>query len=167
MTIFTIVGFGLLLSSYGHAAWLGPFAALLTLGIGMQLNPLLQKLWFKALIEGMNDVPSTAVDFMDAYNNDKIVLHYNQMETGLLACVGCLLVQTAVVGRISLSQLLRLICVYFITWNLNYFLCVMVNAKFAPQPGIVFDGYGCSFLYLFSAAFAAIYVKLLPHKIGP
>lgn len=79
MSIFTIVGFGLLLSSYRHATWLGPFTALFTFAIGMQVNPLLQKLWWMVLIEGTKDVPSTAVEFMNTYNNKKIILSYNQM----------------------------------------------------------------------------------------
>ena len=50
MALFTIVGFGLLLSSYRNATWLGMLTALLTVAIGIQANPLLQKLWFGAFM---------------------------------------------------------------------------------------------------------------------
>ena len=48
LALFTIVGFGLLLSSYRHALWLGMLTSLLTVAIGIQAGPLMQKLWFGA-----------------------------------------------------------------------------------------------------------------------
>lgn len=51
-------------------------------------------------------------------------------------------------------------------WNLNYFLNIYINYKVAPEPTLVFDAYGASFLYLFSAAFGLAYTFFLPQKIS-
>ena len=53
MHLLPLVGFGFLLASYRHGTWLGPMTSLITISIGMQLNPLLQKLWFRVLIAGI------------------------------------------------------------------------------------------------------------------
>lgn len=58
MGLFTLVGFGLLLSSYRNATWLGMLTALLTVALGLQANPLMQKLWFGAFMTGYTSSPS-------------------------------------------------------------------------------------------------------------
>ena len=70
------------------------------------------------------------------------------------------------IGRASLSECLRLVSIYQLTWNLNYFLNIYLNYWVAPEKAIVFDAYGASFLYLFSGAFGLAYTCLLPQKVA-
>ena len=65
-----------------------------------------------------------------------------------------------------MSQCLRVVSIFEITWNLNYFLNIFINYNVAPEKSLVFDGYGASFLYLYSAAFGIPYALLLPQKIN-
>ena len=56
--LFTLVGFGLLLSSYRNATWIGMLTALLTVALGIQVNPLMQKLWFGTFFTGFTTSPT-------------------------------------------------------------------------------------------------------------
>lgn len=109
MGLFTMVGFGLLLSSYRSATWVGMLTALLTVAIGLQANPLFQKLWFGAFMTGYSESPATSSvpvsiqDFWNRHIDTKITLNFVGFETAFLSCVGALVVQTAVIGRASLS----------------------------------------------------------------
>lgn len=60
MGLFTLVGFGLLLASYRNATWIGMLTTLLTVALGIQANPLMQKLWFGAFFTGFTNSPTVA-----------------------------------------------------------------------------------------------------------
>jgi hypothetical protein len=49
--IFAVLGFGLVLSVYRCASWLGIVTALLVFAIFIQLSPILQSLWFGSFID--------------------------------------------------------------------------------------------------------------------
>jgi predicted exporter len=58
MVVLVLLGFGLLISPYLHATWLGITTSLITLSIAVLLNPLLNKFWFNAFVSGFEDTDS-------------------------------------------------------------------------------------------------------------
>ena len=130
MFIFVVVGFGMLNNIYRFGNWLGSATAIIVIGLSIQLSPLLQKFWFSIFITGFgtvnNSVPvtSTVNNFWNVYTENNIEIGANLMRTTLLSCISIMTVMCAVVGRINVAQLLKLVSFYQIFWNLNYFLLI-------------------------------------------
>ena len=54
----TIVGFGLLLSSYRYGTWLGMASTIIVVAMAIQLSPILQTLWFQIFNTSFKDTPT-------------------------------------------------------------------------------------------------------------
>jgi hypothetical protein len=50
LAVFVLVGFGMVLSYYRFAHWLGMATAILVVALSVQLAPLIQKFWFSVFI---------------------------------------------------------------------------------------------------------------------
>lgn len=164
MFIFTIVGFGLLMNVYKFANWLGATTSIVVVALSIELSPLLQKFWFSVFITGFGDnnssiANSTVTDFWDNTSGNNIQVTNQVMRTTLLSCISLLTVMTAVVGRVSLAQMIKAVSLFQVFWNLNYFLLIYMlvirndqneAATFTPY---FFDMFGTTYVYVFAAFF--------------
>lgn len=79
---------------------------------------------------------------------------------------------TAVVGRLSTTQVLKITALYQIAWNLNYFLLIFLlvikqdhnEAQFTPY---FFDAFGSTYCYLFAAFFGLIFTCMIKNQKMP
>lgn len=137
MLLFVIVAFGLLLSIYRFGTLLGVTTAIVVVGMSIQLGPLFHKFWFSAFLDGFrtinfpSDVGSTVQEFWLRMSSTKIELNPVILRVTLLSCISILTCQTSIIGRISIIQLFKIVVIYQLTWNINYFLliylCVIKN----------------------------------------
>lgn len=171
--LFTLVGFGMLLSVYRFGSWLGMSSALLTVAVLIQYSPLLQKFWFSVFITGFDATPNQSGvgaeirPFYSHYFQTDIDSSHYLMKTSLLACIALLTSMTAFIGRLNFTQLLKLIVTYSIMWNLNYmiilYFCIMrFDGDGANDNAPYFlDTFGSSYVYLFGAVFGMSYNMFL------
>lgn len=169
LALFVLVGFGLLLSTYRFANWLGTTTAIVVVAISVQLAPLLQKFWFSVFITGFGDVndintvsPRISAFYSHFANNEIEVSSYMNRIT-FVSCISLMVVNTAIVGRLNLSQILLLTSVYQFMWNLNYFLLLYLaiikqdHSDSTLYDPSYFDEYGVTFNYIFAAAFGLVF----------
>lgn len=142
MGLFTIVGYGLLLSSYKNASWFGFAVALITVAISIQLSPLLQKFWFWTFNTSFTSSPAPSdvglniQDFWTYYGDQKIHPSFATMRTTLLSCISILTLMTSVIGRVTFSQVVSVVCIYQLAWSINWALLIyMCVAKRDFNPG--------------------------------
>lgn len=178
MFLFVVVGFGMLLNIYRFGNWLGSATAIITVALCIQLSPLLQKFWFSVFITGFGTVNSTVEStssvsrFWLAYTENNIQIGTQLMRTSLVSCISIMTVMSAVVGRISTAQIMKLVSIFLIFWNLNYYLLIYFlvirddfnPAKFSPY---FFDMFGTTFVYLFAAFFGLPFSCLIRKQALP
>ena len=177
MALFTIVGFGLLLSSYKFGTWLGMASAIMVVAISIQFSPVLQTLWFQTFNTGFRGSPTASQVgqpvqyFWSYYFQSTIDASILKMRTSFLSCISILTLCTAVIGRISLANLVQIVSIFQITWNLNYSLLIFMATSrrdFNPDDyhsPLFFDAFGSTFVYLFAGFFGITYSCLLGAKL--
>lgn len=77
-----------------------------------------------------------------------------------------MVVMSAAVGRINLSQIVKFVAFFQIMWCCNYFLLIyflVVHQDFndAEYSPYFFDMFGTTYVYLFAAAFGLPFVAML------
>jgi hypothetical protein len=134
MFIFTVVGFGMLLNVYRYGNWLGGGTAIIVVAISILLGPLLQKFWFCVFISNFKDMSNdiysnhlvgpAITHFWRTYGNYNVIVNFLMLRTALLTSISILVVMTAVVGRVTLFQIIKFTSLFHIFWPLNYYLCM-------------------------------------------
>ena len=177
LAFFTIVGFGLLLSSYRHGTWLGMASTIIVVAISLQLSPILQTLWFQTFNTSFKETPNPdgvgaqVRTFWTYYYEGIMDASIYKMRTSFLSCVSILTFLTAVIGRISLANLIQITSIFQITWTLNYNLLIYMATSYRdfnpgnPHSPLVFDTFGTTFIYLFAGFFGLSYACLLGVKL--
>jgi hypothetical protein len=182
MFIFTLVGFGMLLNVYKYGNWLGAGTAIIVVAISILLGPLLQKFWFSVFFTKFKDYSSQeAVDVNGSppfasniapvwwtYASNTVVVNNLMIRTALLSSISILVVMTAVVGRITLFQIIKFTTLYHIFWPLNYYLLIWFLSRKQDFHGnhtdpYYFDMFGTTYVYLF-AVFYGIPFSCLSKK---
>lgn len=92
--------------------------------------------------------------------NSSIDIGTVAMRTMLLSSISLLVIMTAIVGRVSTTQIIKLISMYQIFWCCNYFLLQYFaviwndynpsNVDYFP---VVFDMFGTNYVYVYAVAF--------------
>ena len=172
MSLFVLVGFGLLLSTYRFATWLGITTAIMVVALSIQFGPLLQKFWFSIFITGFGSVnPLTSVGtniqtYYAHFANNNIEVSSFMNRVTFLSCISLMVLNTAVIGRLGMGQLLKLVTLYQMFWNLNYYLLIYLatikqDHNDAPVfTPLFFDTYGVTYNYIFAAGFGLIFTLL-------
>jgi hypothetical protein len=134
MFIFTLVGFGLLLNVYKYGTWLGTGSAIIVVAMSIVLGPLLQKFWFCVFISSFKDVVSSSTitsntvgHIISQYGDFHVKVTFLSLRTSLLTSISVLVVMTALVGRVTLFQLIKFTSLFHLFWPLNYYLLLWFN----------------------------------------
>ena len=176
MALFTIVGFGLLLSSYKHATWLGMASAVLVVAVSIHLSPLVQTLFFQTFNSGFRsnplpaDVGVSIQQFWTYFSEADIVVNVYKMRVTFLSCISILTLMTAVIGRINLVSVILMVTLFQFAWNVNFNLLIYLASQYNDfnkterNSPIFFDAFGSSYVYLFAGAFGLVFACILPSK---
>lgn len=102
----------------------------------------------------------------------KIQLSSYMYRTTLLSCVSILTFMTAVIGRISMTQILKITIIYQFFWTLNFYillkLCVIRSSTITEITlPVLFDTYGSSYCYLFAVFFGITFSILANRHVLP
>lgn len=172
MFIFAIVGFGMLMNVYRFGNWLGSATALVVVTLSIKLAPLIQKFWFSVFISGFGSINTnasgTSVEDFWRYNVSSVIdVSDLSLRTTLLSVISMMVVMSAVVGRVSLMQIIKFVAVYQVFWNLNYYLLIwFLTVKYIGSSATVlspyfFDMFGTTYVYLFAVFFGIPYSCML------
>lgn len=86
----------------------------------------------------------------------------------MLSCLSIMIVMTAIIGRTSLAQILKITAFFQVIWNLNYSLLIYLSV--IGQPGgtsstaYLFDQFGSTYTYLFASIFGLVLTRMLHHQ---
>ncbi len=102
----------------------------------------------------------------------KIQLSSYLYRTTLLSCVSILTFMTAVVGRITMTQILKITIIFQFFWTLNFYLLLklcFIRSSVITDITItdIFDTYGSSYCYLFAVFFGITFSVLANRHVLP
>ena len=154
-TVFTLLGFGFLLSSYKGTRIAGFGIALIVISFNYLIGPLLQELWFIALLKDKVPVDNAA-NFWAQGNLDLVAPSSITFKLANLCSVSYLIAMTGLVGRISISGIYLSIVLFNILWYLNLYLNILLSQTKNLKPLVYLDDYGTYFVYLFGAVYGLL-----------
>lgn len=155
-TVFTLLGFGFLLSTYKNGKLTGFTIAIFVLSLNYILSPLFQKLWFIAFLKDQDEGVNFAEYYWGEGNIDKVVISPTTFRLANMCTISYLLGLTGLVGRISLPGIIGSQVLFNLTWHLNLHLNILMSEAANPKPLVYFDDYGTYLVYLFGAVFGLI-----------
>ena len=169
MAVFTVIGFGLLLSSFKAATWSGLTISMLAASLNVMLGFLLQKFWFSTFILGFgNDNPVVAGTgfqnlFLSRLSDLDVAPSETTLRLVLFATISLLVAFTGFIGRVNIIQVLIITLLFCVSWNLSFFLNFFLNFTSSVQPTL-FDDMGTTNVYLFGGAFGLMVAAMLYTK---
>lgn len=81
------------------------------------------------------------------------------MKVTMANCISQLVVYLAIFGKLTIPQIVINTLFYNILWNLNYFLCALLQIN-SPDTRI-FDDYQISHVYLFASSYSLVLSLIL------
>lgn len=104
------------------------------------------------------DVSNEIKIFWRHFQKNSLDLDFITLRTSIFVCVSLLTAASAFIGRITLSQLVKMTIIFCIFWNLNYLLLIKVaiHARDNYSP-VFYDIFGASYIFLFGSLFAFSY----------
>lgn len=162
-TIFTIIGFGLLLTYFNKSTFLAISTSLFTVSFTVILSPILSKFWFNIFLGNFTGGSSTPVTptrmIYYSFGGTPIYLDFYNLKVALANSIAQLVAMLALYGRLNPAQLFFNSLGFNLTWNLNHFICCFL-VTYSPDARI-FDDYQISNVYLFSAAYGLVSSSLI------
>lgn len=165
--MFSIVGFGLILSLLRYGNWLGLATSLIVFAVSANFIPIFQQLWGNVLL---NDQITNYTQYSSYSPVYKFFIHLSEPSSSMLkisfiayrlifiSTLSFLVMMIAIIGRITILQLLQQIVIYQILWTLsfyiNIYICVVRIQQFSTDTisyPYIFDTFGTSYVYLFAA----------------
>lgn len=154
-TLFTLVGFGLLLSAYSKTKLSGLGITLFILSFNYLLGPLFHQLWFNAFISWLtgdvNLIAPNASEYWLRGSQSAVTPSDLTFRLSNLCSVSFLIGVTGMIGRISLSGIFIMQILFNFLWYLNLNLNVLMSQQRNPKSLVYFDDYGTYIVYLFGA----------------
>lgn len=147
--------------------------SILTVAMSIQLSPLLQKFWFFVFLTGFDETPeiddvgANVQSYWSHYYLTKIDVSYFTMQTTFLSCISMLTVITAVIGRVNLGHVTKMVSFFQIFWNLNYYLNIYLAIMYRDMnhqesyTPYFFDAFGSTYVYLFAGFFGLAFTCML------
>ena len=128
-TVFPILGFGLLLSSYTYLRLSGMFIALFVVCMNFLLGPILHHIWFLAFSEG-NSFVENGEKYIQMVTDNSITPTNLTFKLCNLCSVSFLIAMSGIIGRITISGIFQLQLIFNLLWYLNlniniYFIDIM------------------------------------------
>jgi len=127
------------------------------------ISPIIQKFWYNIFITNFKGaVPlNTSTDgFMfQSFGGQDIYVDFYNLRVMLAAAISQMVVVLAVIGRVSLVDVVLNSIFFNFSWNLCRFLCVKLES-ISPDPRI-FDDYAINNVWIFGAFYGVIWALLL------
>lgn len=165
-TLFTLLGFGLLLSPYKHQKWVGMSIALFVVSFNIILGLLFQDMWFEIFFGFRKDLTGDSYtqggngyEFWNRHNYvGKATASYYSFRLSNLCSTSYLVGMTAYSGRVTLSNIafsLPIFCfLYYLNMYVNMLACYSTENKDERFPYM--DAYGTILVYLFGGVYGII-----------
>lgn len=166
-TVFTLLGFGLLLSPYKNAKWTGMAIALFVVSFNIILGLLFQDMWFEIFFgfrkRSVGDTGSiaapTAFEFWNRHSETgKATASWLSFRLSNICSTSYLVGITAFSGKLSIHRLAFSLPIYCFLFYLNLYLNSLVSFSTANKTNsfVYLDAYGTILVYLFGGIYGII-----------
>lgn len=167
-TLFTLLGFGLLLSPYKHQKWAGMAIALFVVSFNIILGLLIQDFWFEVFFGFRNNLESGSDGFVVAPNAHEFWFRHSTVGKSTasaysfrlsnLCSTAYLIGMTAFSGRVSFTNIAFSLPIFCILYYLNFYLNMLVGYSTTNKDVSFnyFDSYGTIIVYLFGGVYGII-----------
>jgi hypothetical protein len=168
-TVFTLLGFGLLLSPYKNAKWSGLSIAVFVVSFNIILGLLFQDMFFEIFFgfrKDNNDVGDigtvaapTAYDFWNRHSRTKkATASFLSFRLSNLCSTAYLVGMTAFSGRIHIQKIAISLPIFCFFFYLNFYLNALVSYSDKNKDEIFsyFDAYGTIVVYLFGGLYGIL-----------
>lgn len=167
-TLFTLLGFGLLLSPYKHQKWAGMAIALFVVAFNIILGLLIQDFWFEVFFgfrKNMTDgwdgtkVAPDAHEFWQRHATvGKSTASFYSFRLSNLCSTSYLVGMTAFSGRVTFTNIALSLPFFCVLYYLNFYLNMLVCFSTANKSSSFsyFDAYGTIVVYLFGGVYGMI-----------
>lgn len=167
-TLFTLLGFGLLLSPFKHQKWAGMSIALFVVAFNIILGLLIQDFWFEVFFgfrknldsgdNGLVVAPNAYEFWLRHSTTGKSTASFFSFRLSNLCSTSYLVGMTAFSGRVTFTNIafsLPFFCIlYYLNLYLNMLACYSIENKDASFA--YFDTYGTIIIYLFGGVYGII-----------
>lgn len=162
-TIFTVIGFGLLLMYFKKTSESALFSSLFIVSFTMIISPIFHKYWYNIFITDFSGTfiktNDTRYLFNQSMGGTNILLNLYNIKYSLITSISQLVVLLGLLNKLSAIQLVTFSFFYNFAWSLNHYLLVNIQNK---SPDVrLFDDYSIASVYLFGAAFGFIAMLLV------
>lgn len=166
--IFTVIGFGLLLTYFNKSTFLAITASLFTVSFTVILSPILSKFWFNIFMGDFTGSASTPTNparmVYFSFGGTPIFLDFYNLKIAMANSIAQLVSLLALYGRLNPAQLFFNSLGFNFAWNLNHFLCCFLVTH-SPDSRL-FDDYQISNVYLFAAAYGLVASSLIKSPLS-
>ena len=159
-SLFTLLGFGLILSPFRRTRWSGLTIALFVVSFNFLFGPLIHEMWFTAFLYRYTGdasiIAPQAEDYFEKGSEDEVVPSSMSFRLANLCSVSFFISISGSIGRISLPSIFQSLTIFNILWYLNLNLLVQMSFTSNPLPLTFLDDYGTDVVFLFGAAHGLI-----------
>jgi hypothetical protein len=159
-SVFTLLGFGLLLSPFSRQRMGGITIALFVISFCWIVGPLLQQLWFTAFFTQFYDddesLFTNAQEFWDKGTQENVQPSFSSFRLASLCSVSFLMGISGMSGRVTIGNLFQCLLVFNILWYLNINLNIQMSYANDPKSLTYMDDFGTYFVYLFGAVYGFV-----------
>jgi hypothetical protein len=150
-TVFTLLGFGLLFSSYRNAKWTGMSVALFVVSFNIILGLLFQDMWFeiffgfrRKMAQGQYGfvVSETAFEFWDRHVTvRKATASFLSFRLSNICSVSYFVGMSAYFGKVTINRIALSLPIFCFFFYLNLYLNILVcfSTKNKTKPFTYFD----------------------------
>jgi hypothetical protein len=161
--VFTIIGYGMLFAYYKYSMAVSFFVSIFIVSFTVITSPLISKFWYNVFISSFQGTYSTIINpdrFLNySFGNSNVFLDFYNLKVAFANCISQLVIFLGFFGKLSIPQIVFNTILYNICWNLNHFLCILLQTS-GPDTRI-FDDYQISNVYLFAACYSIVLCLIL------
>lgn len=159
--VFTLIGFGLLLTTTFDSKWTGMSIALFVVAFNFIFAPFIQKFWFEVFFgfRGTDTVTTMVETFWErSIKTARVTPSFLSIRLSNLASVSYLVGATAFVGRVKITSVLSGLIFFNVIFYLSVYLNALISYSTTYKTGsfVYLDDYGTILVYLFGGAFGLI-----------
>lgn len=166
-TVFTLLGFGLLLSPYKNAKWTGMAVALFVVSFNIILELLFQDMWFEIFFgfrkRSVGDMGSAAApnayEFWNRQSSTgKATASWLSFRLSNICSTSYLVGMTAFSGKVSIQRIAFSLPIFCFLFYLNLYLNALVSFSTANKTRsfVYLDAYETILVYLFGGVYGII-----------
>ena len=152
--IFTLIGFGLLLTTTYDSKWTGMSIALFVVAFNFIFSPFIQKFWFEVFF-GFRDsqTPTTMITtfWERSIMTSRVTPSFLSIRLSNLCSISYLVGMTAYIGRVRVQSVLSGLIFFNVLFYLSVYLNGLISYSTTYKDGsfTYLDDYGTILVYLF------------------